>query len=144
MSRERILVVENGYVLEFDGAQGSIGERVPGGYVFIDGAGIGDVGPVVIRDREVLSQDGFVVAAVQLDPRTKRLVGEPQIVSRGFVYIRESGELIQEAKGVVVRAVDQGHRDESAIADRIRDALQRYLYRETRRRPMVLPVVMGA
>jgi ribonuclease J len=143
MPSERIFVVENGYVLEFDGVQGRIGERVPGGYVFVDGMGVGDIGPAVMRDREMLSQDGFVVAAIQLDPQTRQLVGEPQIISRGFVYIRESEELIQGAKDVVVRAVAGGQRDQSAIVDRVRDALQRYLYQETRRRPMVLPVVMG-
>ena len=140
---ERILVVENGYVLEFDGTDGTIGERIPGGYVFVDGTGVGDIGPAVIRDREILSQDGFVVAAIQVDPQTKRLIGEPQIVSRGFVYMRGSGELIQQAKSVVARAVDEGRRDESAIVDRVRDALQKYLYEETRRRPMIMPVVMG-
>jgi len=144
MPRERILMVENGYVLTFDGTQGSIGERIPGGYVFVNGTGVGDVGPAVMRDREMLSQNGFVVAAIQLDPRTRELVGEPQIVSRGFVYLRTSGELIQGAKDVVARAVRGGRLDRDAIVDRVREALQEYLYEETRRRPMVMPVVMGA
>jgi ribonuclease J len=143
MPEERIFVVENGYVLEFDGTQGHVGERIPGGYVFVNGRGVGDVGPAVLRDREMLSQDGFVVAAIQLDPQTGELIGEPQIVSRGFVYIRTSGELIQEAKEVVARAALEGPRDRDAVVDRVRDALQRYLYEETRRHPMVMPVVMG-
>jgi len=141
MPKKRIFVVENGYVLEFDGERGSLGERIPGGYVFVDGAGVDDVAAAVMRDGEILSQDGFVVAAVQLDPQTRRLIGEPQIVSCGFVYMRESAELIEEAQDVVARTVHRGRRDKGAIADRVRDALQEYLYEETRRRPMVMPVV---
>jgi ribonuclease J len=143
MPKERIFVVENGYILEFDGTRGSVGERIPGGYVFVNGRGVGDVGPAVLRDREILSQDGFVVVAIQLNPQTRELVGEPQIVSRGFVYMRHSGELIQEAIEVVTRAVSAGRLDRDAIADRARTALQEYLYQATRRRPMVMPVVMG-
>ena len=80
MPKKRIFVVENGYVLELDGEQGSVGERIAGGYVFVEGTGVGDVGAAVMRHREILSQDGFVVAAVQLDPQTRRLIGEPQMV----------------------------------------------------------------
>lgn len=140
---ERILVVENGQVLEFDGKQGHVRERIPGGYVFVDGASVGEVGPAVVRERETLSQNGFVVVAVQLAAQTKQLVAEPQIVSHGFVYARESEELMDEAKEVVATAVRAARGEESAIADKVVHALEEYLYRETGRHPMVIPIVMA-
>jgi ribonuclease J len=111
--------------------------------VFVDGASVGDVGPAVLRERDTLSQNGFVVVAVQLAPQTRQLVGEPQIVSRGFVYARESEELMDGAKEVVATAVRVGARDASAIADKVAHALEQYLYRETGRHPVVIPIVMG-
>jgi ribonuclease J len=87
MPTENTFVVENGYILEFDGESGVLGERVPGGYVFVDGSGVGDVGPAVLRDREILGRDGFVVAVVQRDMETGQLRRPPDIISRGFVFL---------------------------------------------------------
>jgi ribonuclease J len=90
---ENTFVIENGYILEFDRENGSVGERVPGGYVFVDGSGVGDIGPAVLRDREILARDGFVVAIVQRDAETGQLCRPPDIISRGFVFLRDSEEL---------------------------------------------------
>ena len=136
------MVVENGYVLEFDGESGRIGERVPGGYVFVDGSGVGDVGPVVMRDREVLASAGFVVAVIKLDRMTGQPAGRPEIISRGFVYVRESAELIERAKDKVLEVIGRGDVGRAAMADKVRDELGEFLYDETKRRPMIMPVIL--
>jgi len=137
---ENIFVVENGQVIEFDERGARLGERVSGGHVLIDGLGIGDVGEVVLRDRRALSRDGFVVVVVALDEATGELVEGPDIVSRGFVYMRDAEELIEEAKDLVVEVLSNGHRD--TAGNLIRDTLAEFLYRQTRRRPMIFPVVL--
>jgi len=136
------MVVENGYILEFDGESGRIGERVPGGYVFVDGSGVGDVGPVVMRDREILASAGFVVAVIKLDEKTGQPAGRPEIISRGFVYMRDSAELIERAQDKILEAVEKGDRGRAAIGDRVRDELSKFLYEETKRRPMIMPVIV--
>lgn len=141
---ERTLVVENGYVLEFDEEGGRIGERIPGGYVFVDGAGVGDVGPAVMRDREVLGQDGVVIAVAKVDARRHRLRERPDIYSRGFVYVRESEDLLQGAREEIERALQRsGFTATRKVAEsRVREALQQYFYREIQRRPMIFPIVV--
>ena len=140
---ENTFVVENGYILEFDRQSGSVGERVPGGYVFVDGSGVGDVGPAVLRDREILARDGFVVAIVQRDAETGRLRRPPDIISRGFVFLRDSEELLAEAGDRIQALVDSCPREikSSTLEDKIRTLLTDFLYGETKRRPMVIPVV---
>jgi ribonuclease J len=137
---ENIFVVENGQVVEFDGQTARLGERVIGGHVLIDGMGIGDVGDVVLRDRRLLSHDGFVVVVVALDEATGDLIEGPDIVSRGFVYMRDAEDLIEEAKQVVIEVLSNGHRD--TASNLIHDTLAEFLYRRTRRRPMIFPVVL--
>jgi len=141
---ERTLVVENGYVLEFDERGGRIGERIPGGYVFVDGAGVGDVGPAVLRDREILGQDGVVVAVAKVDTWTHRLRERPEIRTRGFVYVRESEDLLAGALEEIEQALQKGGPPDTrkAAESRIREALQRYFYQEIRRRPMIFPIVV--
>ncbi|MEO0565536.1 MAG: ribonuclease J, partial [Chloroflexota bacterium] len=92
VSRDKVFVVENGTVVEVDDKGIQVAERVPGGYVFVDGTGVGDVGRAVLRDREILSQDGFVIVVADVDTRKKRLVRDPEIISRGFVYLRHAGD----------------------------------------------------
>jgi ribonuclease J len=139
--RENIFVVESGQVLEFDERSGRVAETVDGGYVFVDGLGVGDVGTVVLRDRHVLSQDGFFIAVVAVDKNTGKLVEGPDIISRGFVYLRDSEELIEEARQQVIKALEKrGH--STALDDKIKEVLSRFLYEQTKRRPMILPVVM--
>ncbi len=137
------MVVENGYILEFDAEGGRIGERVPGGYVFVDGSGVGDIGPVVMRDREILASDGFVVAVIRLDEKTGQPAGRPEIISRGFVYVRESAELIERVQDKILEVVEKGDGGRAAISDKVRTELGKLLYDETKRRPMILPVILG-
>jgi len=137
---ENIFVVENGQVIEFDDEGARLGERVGGGHVLIDGLGIGDVGEVVLRDRRLLSRDGFVVVVVALDEATGEVIEGPDIVSRGFVYMRDAEALIEEAKHLVIEALANGHRDTASNV--IHDTLAEFLYRRTRRRPMIFPVIL--
>lgn len=142
---ERTLVVENGYVLEFDDRGGRIGERIPGGYVFVDGAGVGDVGPAVMRDRETLGQGGVVIAVVKVDAWSRRLRERPEIHSRGFVYAPESEELLGGAREEVERALQRVSTSSwtpKATESRVREALQHYFYRKIQRRPMIFPIIV--
>jgi len=136
------MVVENGYILEFDGESGRIGERVPGGYVFVDGSGVGDIGPVVMRDREALASAGFVVAVIKLDGKTGQPAGRPEIISRGFVYVRESAELIERAQDKILEVMTKSGKGRADISDKVRDELGKLFYEETKRRPMIIPMVV--
>jgi len=140
---DNIFIVENGYTLIFTEDGGAIGERVPGTYVFVDGSGVGDVGPAVIRDREILSRDGFVVVSVKLDGRTGELLDLPEIISRGFVYMREAGELLDEISSTVVDLLDRqvSYQGQQVVIDLLRSSLKTMLYDRTRRRPMIIPIV---
>jgi ribonuclease J len=138
---KNIFVIESGQVLEFDGNEGWLGEEVTGGYVFVDGLGVGDVGQVVLRDRQHLSRDGFLIAVVAVDEKTGELLAEPDIISRGFVYMRESEELIEQAKEQVMIALEKST-SPAVVSAKIRETLSEFLYEQTRRRPMILPVVI--
>ena len=123
---------------------GRVGERVPGGYVFVDGSGVGDIGPAVLRDREALASEGFVIVVLAVDRETGALLREPEIVSRGFVYVRESSELLNEAVRRATKALEGGGPRSTRAAEAIiKDVVSKYLYDETRRRPMVIPVVIA-
>ncbi len=142
MPLENTFVIENGYTLEFDRQSGSVGERVPGGYVFVDGSGVGDVGPAVLRDREILARDGFVVAVVQREAQTGLLHSPPNIISRGFVFLRDSEELLAEASERVQELVSGSPEiGSNALEDKVHKLLVNFLYQETKRRPMIIPVV---
>jgi len=111
------------------------------GHVFVDGLGIGDVGNVVLRDRSHLSQNGFIVCILALDEFDGSILYGPEIVSRGFVYMRENEDLIKRAREVVLKVIKK-RAPQSAMEERIKDALADFTYREIGRRPMVLPLVM--
>ncbi len=136
---ENIFVLENGMVVEIDEEDARIADRVPGGWVFVDGSGVGDIGPVVLRDREILSQDGFVLAVVRLDQKTGRLIDRPRIITRGFVFVKENLDMIERAEEEVTAALRTNGQDPQKA---IRQALSEMLYSETQRQPMVLPVVI--
>jgi ribonuclease J len=138
---KNIFVVESGQVIEFDGDEGWLGEEVSGGYVFVDGLGVGDVGQVVLRDRQHLSRDGFLIAVVAVDEKTGELLAEPDIISRGFVYVREAEELIEQAKEQVLVALQKSG-SPAVVSTKIKETLSEFLYEQTRRRPMILPVVI--
>lgn len=138
---QNIFVLENGYSLEFDDGEARIGERVPGGYVYIDGSGVGDVGPAVLRDREILSRDGFVVVAMHRDPDRGLVLDRPDIVTRGFVYTQEAQELINGAADMVLKVCENTSLEDKALKDKVQETLSNYLYKETKRRPMIIPVL---
>ncbi|MDD2432786.1 MAG: ribonuclease J [Clostridia bacterium] len=144
--RENIFVAENGQVLEFTRRKGNIGGRVTSGRVLVDGLGVGDVGNIVLRDRKQLSQDGIFIVVVTIDKEADLVVAGPDIVSRGFVYVRESEELMEEARERVKVVLDNCFQkritDWSSIKAQVRDALGKYLYDKTRRRPMIMPIIM--
>ncbi len=136
---KNIFVVENGSVVEFDETGARVTERIPGGWVFVDGSGVGDIGPQVMRDREILSQDGFVLAVVKLNKKTGQLIDRPRIITRGFVFVKDNMELIERAEQEVVAALRTDGKDPQST---IRRTLSELLYSETQRQPMVLPVVI--
>jgi ribonuclease J len=142
---DRVLVAEDGDVLEFTADHGRINGKVPYGYVFVDGLGVGDIGSVVLRDRKHLAQDGMVVAVISVDRQTGHATGLPDLISRGFVYQRESEELIDRARQVALDALDH-QTDHTAdygfVKNKVRDSLSKFLYEQTKRRPMILPVVV--
>ncbi len=137
ISRENIRIMENGMVAEFSPDGLEITERIPGGYVFVDGNRVGDIGRVVLRDRELLSQDGFVLAVVHISKENGQVINHPEIISRGFIYIRESGGLIALAEKVVMKTLPAAN-----PYDAVRKALADFVERETGRRPMILPVII--
>lgn len=140
--RDHVFVAENGTVIEIDKKGVRLGERVPGGYVFVDGSGVGDVGRAVMRDREILARDGFLIVNVNINGRTGELLGEPEILSRGFIYLRDSDELIQQVKETISRALETTANSRNGRRrDKLQESLSRMLYNETKRRPMVFSVI---
>jgi len=138
---ENIFVLESGQSLEVDSSGCFLGKRVAASRVLVDGLGVGDVGRVVLRDRHHLSRDGFLVAIVALDMDTGEILVGPEILSRGFVYMRDSEELMELAREQVWQALEHvGPR--SAVSAKIKDALGEFCYQQTGRRPVILPVVM--
>ncbi|TES89629.1 MAG: ribonuclease J [Anaerolineales bacterium] len=135
---ENIAVVENGTVIEFKDNKMSIGTRIPGGYVFVDGARVGDVGPAVLREREAISRDGFVMVNLLLDKKTRAILKEPEIITRGFVYKYEADELIQEIRHQVAEVVTSSN---NSLQKDLQKSLKSFLHQKTRRRPMVFVVV---
>jgi ribonuclease J len=132
---ENIAVVENGHPVEFEDGKMAIGERIPGGYVFVDGAGVGEIGPSVMREREILSRDGFVLVNLSLDRYTCRLVEDPEFITRGFVYSREADELFAAARKLVVQTVDCT--SNGRMQADLEQTLKSFFYSKTKRRPMV-------
>ncbi len=136
--RENIAVVENGTPVEFTDGKMTIGERLPGGYVFVDGAGVGDVGPTVLHDREHLGRDGFVLAIVTLDAESGDLLLAPELISRGFVYMPDAEDLFAGARDRILQIIsDDGQSTRKKQAERIEAALEKFFRQETGRRPMV-------
>jgi ribonuclease J len=136
---ENTAVVENGYSIEFEGGRLRVCDRVPGEYVFVDGSGVGDIGPAVMRERERLARDGFVIVRMDLDTATSRLASRPSILSRGFVFVPESGELLAAAEERIREVVARGNG--SRLAERLESALSELFYLETKRRPMIFVIV---
>ena len=144
--KEQIFLMQSGDVLEMDQDYAEIVDPVQHGGVLVDGLGVGDVGNIVLRDRQHLSQDGLIIVVLTLEKYTNRLLAGPDIVSRGFVYVRESENLMEEAHQVVSDAVESClmHRisDWTKIKNVIRDTLSEYLWKKMKRSPMILPIIM--
>jgi ribonuclease J len=146
MPKENIFIAENGHVLEFSHDKGAMTGKVTAGKVLVDGLGVGDVGNIVLRDRRQLSQDGILIVVVTMDKQRGCVVAGPDIVSRGFVYVRESEQLMEEAKERVKQSLEKcetgGVTEWATIKSNVRDTLGKFLYERTRRRPMILPIIM--
>ena len=146
MSAQNIFVSEIGKVLEIDKKGARFNGTVPAGNVLVDGAGVGDIGSVVLRDRKHLSEDGLVVVVATLDINEGLIMSGPDIVSRGFVYVKESESLMREAKAIVENTIEKAFekriRDYTSLKGLIRDDLAKFIFKETKRKPMILPVIM--
>lgn len=144
--KENILIADNGRVAEISKKALKCTSTVPAGRVFVDGYGVGDVGSVVLRDRKHLAQDGLVIVAVCIDRESGMIVSGPDVVTRGFVYVKESEELINAAREVAVSAIeaqtDGGYFDWNSIKASLRDEISHLMYERTKRSPMILPVIM--
>lgn len=149
MKPEQILIGENGNVIEFDreGRGRVTGEKVSTNNIMVDGLGVGDVGEVVLRDRQVLARDGMFTIVVIIDGKTKRIIGVPQVTSRGFIYVKENFDLVNATKRVVEKIIREKTSPDANInwdyiKNNIRESVGSFLYQKTQRRPMVLPVVI--
>mgnify|MGYP002625774737 FL=1 len=146
MARDHILVGENGFIFEFTKERGKVVGRINWGVVMVDGLGVGDVGNIVLRDRRQLSQDGILIVVVTMNRETGKIIAGPDVVSRGFVYVRESEALMDEAKARVLQALkrcaEEKITDWSTMKINVKDALAQFLFEQTRRRPMILPIIM--
>ena len=145
MERSHIAIAENGSVIEITGKTMKINGSVPAGEVFVDGSGVGDVGAVVMRDRKRLAEDGMVVVVLPVSSHDGRLLSRPEIITRGFIYVKESEDLIRELENLAMDAAEgvagRRGRDESDLKGAVKSAVSNYLFKTTKRNPMVIPVV---
>ena len=143
---DHIIIGEIGNVIETDGVDMRITSRVPAGRILVDGLGVGDVGSIVLRDRKHLAQDGLIIVVIAIDKASNIVVSGPDIISRGFVYVRESEELIDEAKQILNDTLAQCSihdlREWNSLKSKLKDALSEYIYSKTKRSPMILPIIM--
>lgn len=146
MKKSQIFIADKGDIVEYKNGKMRMSGRVPAGNVLIDGIGVGDVGNIVLRDRKLLSQDGIFIVVVTLNRAQKKIASGPEILSRGFVYVRESEELILEAtelaRGVIEKYVNKETFEWTNIKQEIRETLNAYLFQKTKRRPMIIPIIM--
>lgn len=146
MPSENIFLMENGTVLELNQNSARINGTVSSGRVLVDGLGIGDVGSIVLRDRKLLSQDGLIVVVITTEKESGQIIAGPDIISRGFVYVRESEDLIEDAREIIKKTLakceNRNKRDWAAKKGLIKDDLRNYLFEKTMRKPMILPIIM--
>ena len=145
MERSHIAIAENGSVIEITGKTMKINGSVPAGEVYVDGSGVGDVGAVVMRDRKRLAEDGMVVVVLPVSSHDGRLLSRPEIITRGFIYVKESEDLLRELENLSMDAAEsvtgRRGRDESDLKGAVKSAVSNYLFKTTKRNPMVIPVV---
>ena len=144
--RENVITAEIGNVIETDGLKMNVVSQVPAGRVLVDGLGVGDVGSIVLRDRKHLAQDGLIIIVIGIERASNTIIAGPDIISRGFVYVRESEELIEEAKQLLSDTLYNCSIHElkewNTLKGKMRDALSDYIYQKTKRSPMILPIIM--
>ena len=145
MERSHIAIAENGSIIEITGKTMKINGAVPAGEVYVDGSGVGDVGAVVMRDRKRLAEDGMVVVVLPVSSHDGRLLSRPEIITRGFIYVKESEDLMRELENLAMDAAEgvagRRGRDESDLKGAVKSAVSNYLFKTTKRNPMVIPVV---
>ena len=143
---ENVFIIENGTPIEiFGDGSARRGQPVPAGYVFVDGLSVGDVGEIVLRDRRALANDGMFMVVVTVDKQTGDVIGRPEIITRGFVHLNEQDPIMDEAVARIVSSIENPGQHISEVAllkSQIKDGVSRYLYEQTKRRPMVFPVVV--
>ena len=146
IEKENIFVMRSGDVIEMDENSAKIVDKVHTGAIFVDGLGVGDVGSIVMRDRQHLGEDGIMIIVLTMDKGSNTLMSGPYIVSRGFVYVRESEDLMEQARAVVYDAVekclDRHITDWGKMKNVMKDALGDYIRKKTKRNPMILPIIM--
>ncbi|MBR5514389.1 MAG: ribonuclease J [Ruminococcus sp.] len=146
MPRENVIIAEIGNVIESDGVSMKVVSQVPSGRILVDGLGVGDVGSIVLRDRKHLAQDGLIIIVIGIERTGNVVVAGPDIISRGFVYVRESEELFVEAKELLNDTLENCSyhemREWNTLKGKLRDALSDYIYQKTKRSPMILPIIM--
>ena len=143
---ENIFLTSNGRILELNEDGAALTGTVPFGKIMVDGLGVGDVGNIVLRDRQHLSQDGLIIVVMTMDSATGEIVAGPDVISRGFVYVRESENLMEDVKRMLRDEVHEleaeGIRDWSTIKSKLKDSLRDYIFVKTKRNPMILPIIM--
>ena len=146
IDKDNIIMLQNGRVLEINEEGAELTGTVPNGRILVDGLGVGDVGSIVLRDRQHLSQDGLIVIVLTMDSSTGEVVAGPDVISRGFVYVRESENLMDEVKSVVKHEIrkceEKGIREWSTIKSNVRENLRDYIFTKTKRNPMIIPIIM--
>ena len=146
VEKENAFILSSGEVLEMDDESAKVTEKVPVGAILVDGLGVGDVGNIVLRDRQRLAEDGIIIVVMGMDTSNGRIVAGPNIISRGFVYIREAEDLMEEAQQVVDETVEEieirGIKDWSKIKNVVKDTLGDFVWKKTKRKPMIMPIIM--
>ena len=147
MDPKNIFVMDIGQVLELDNDHAKRTGTVPAGRMLVDGYGVGDVGNIVLRDRRHLAQDGLIIIVATIDTVERTIISGPDVVSRGFVYVREAEELMDEVRTIASEAIQECFEsdmlDWNHIKGAVKDDLTKYLYQKTKRKPMILPVIMN-
>ena len=144
---KKIFVADNGQVMEFTKTGGRLtNQRIPSDYVFVDGLGVGDVSNVVLRDRQVMAGDGMLVVIATIDSKTGKLLQSPDIISRGFIYMKENKQLVEQTRSKVKAVLKENNPKQAAndmyLKDKIRNEIGQFLFAKTKKRPMILPVLI--